>query len=229
MRAATVARLAARTLLPTPPFPPPTAHMRRAGSRRSLEGPSPELGCEARRLIFNQLGVPVRRIDDTQVWPPLGVSLSASQDTHNRGPPRLCRPSDQAHSRLHGCTPALASIAIPTAAHHVLPRTPSALRARNDVIEIQLRAWHAMATVLTGVRVPRIDVHATEAHVALWNPVESPQQNHAWYQDQTPHYAGRLFSDANSEFAPGIKVKSLVTLVDRPRGASIQQAERSAR
>jgi hypothetical protein len=47
------------------------------------------------------------------------------------------------------------------------------------VVQIELRARHPLATVLTGIRIARVDVYTAEAHVPLGHPVESCQENDA--------------------------------------------------
>ena len=60
---------------------------------------------------------------------------------------------------------ALQPVAAMAGADDVLPHRHAALRARDDVVEVQLRAREAPPAVLAAVVVARVDVEAAEAHV----------------------------------------------------------------
>ncbi len=96
------------------------------------------------------------------------------------------------------------------------------------MVEIQLRPGHAMATILTGIQIPRVDVDTAEAHVPPRHPVKRPQENDLRYPDEPPHDAGRVVPDAHPEPPPRFEVVRLVMLVYGFRDAAIEQAIRSA-
>src|SRR5262245_60474186 len=118
------------------PLPHSPARPRRAGA-------SP--------LLLHQLRVPVRRIDPAQERQPLLVAPWAEGLHHEGRPLRAEGMPDEAHARLRRRSPALQPVAPVTGADDVLPRRGPALRARDDVIEVQLRAGEPPATVLAAV------------------------------------------------------------------------------
>src|SRR5258705_7347536 len=68
-------------------------------------------------------------------------------------PARLQRLREQLHPGLGGCAVALAVVAAPAGEHAVLPVRVSALRARHDVVDRELRSPGSRAAVLAGVPV----------------------------------------------------------------------------
>src|SRR3990172_6688260 len=186
-RASEAARFAARKVLPTPPLPPPTTIRRGAPSglsasvARSL--PSP---------LFGELHVPVGGIDHAQEGTPLLVANARPHQVGERRPARPLGTVPQLHVRLPRRAPALLAIAVDAARHDVLPRAAPAERARNHVIEVQLRAVWLRAAVLAREVVARHQVDAAEAHAALRQPLEGDQHDHAGDANQAARRPDRL-------------------------------------
>src|SRR5262249_29505226 len=156
--------------------------------------------------------VPVGRIDPAEKWQPLLVEPRAEGLDHERRPLRTEGMADEAHARLGRRPSALQPVAPVTGADDVLPGRRATLRARDDVVEVQLGTRESPATVLAAVVVARVDVEATEADVAPGHPVVTKQQYDAWHPDRPVDQADALLM--GSEIGPAGKVERPVLLVD---------------
>src|SRR5262249_48062599 len=227
-RAATVARFATRKLLPMPPLPPPTAQMRATlGGVATTSSPRPGRPGSP-RLVLSQLGVPVRRIQDRQEWTPFGVSLSWGDHAYDRRPSRTLRRTEESHPRLARRSTSLVPIALDAAADHVLPSRSPPLRARDHVVEVQLRTCLAPATILTRIAVARVDVRAREAHVSARNTIEERELKDSRNADAPADRPDGRVVAAHRLPSPGVELEGVVLLVDRLREPLVQQDEGAA-
>ena len=81
------------------------------------------------------------------------------------------------------CAAALAAIALMARADHVLPSGYAALRAGNDMIEIEFLARQPAVAVLASQFVARIDIETAEANLAFGDSVVGHQENHPGHAD----------------------------------------------
>jgi len=108
--------------------------------------------------ILEQLAVPVSAVQRAQERHPLLMMAQAEGLEIKGGPFRTARPLGQMHPGFFGCLPAFAPVAGMAGADHVLPRRTAAARARDDVVEVQVDPREALAAVLAGVAVARVDI-----------------------------------------------------------------------
>jgi hypothetical protein len=123
--------------------------------------------------------------------------------------------------------PPFLSVASQTGAHHVLPRGGAALRARDDVIEIQIRTGEATPAVLAGVAIARIDVEPTETHVAFRYAIVSNEQDHSRYPHGPIDEPDGLVIDRAGKRRPTLEVEGLVLLVHRASDALVEKRARA--
>src|SRR5262245_27256826 len=130
------------------------------------------------------------------------------------------------HSRFLLRSPAFLSIASQTGAHHVLPSGGAPVRARDDVIEIQIRPGKDAPAVLAGVAITRIDVEPAETHVAFRYTIISNEKDHPRYPHGPIDESDGLVIDRAGKRRPTLEVERLVLLVN---GASDTLVEKGAR
>src|SRR5262245_61546295 len=175
-------------------------------------------------LLRHQLRVPVRRIHRAQEGQPLLVASHAERLRHERRPLRAPRRPNEPHAGFRRAATALQAIAAMTRADHVLPHRGAALRARHDVIEIQLRAGESPATVLTAILVPRVDVEAAEPNVAARDAIVGDQEDDPRHPDDPVDQTDRIL--LRREVGPARKVEDAILLVHRSGDVLVQQRHR---
>ena len=87
------------------------------------------------------------------------------------------------------------------------------------MVEIQLIAREAPATVLAGILIARKNVETAEPHLASRNPIIRNEQNDARHPDGTPDKTNGLIVDGCRQRTPTLIVKRAILLVDRFRNA----------
>src|SRR3989442_15636286 len=105
-------------------------------------------GWGPRALLRHQLRVPVRRIHRAQEGYPLLVATKAVRLRHERRPLRAPGVPYEPYARLRRRATALHAVATMARADDVLPHRRTALRARHDVVEVELGARELPAAVL---------------------------------------------------------------------------------
>src|SRR5690606_9491492 len=150
--------------------------------------------------------------------------LSVPQD---RIPARPEWPAQQPHPRLLRGSAALLEIAGDAGADDVLPRRLSALRTRNHVVEVELRAGQRFPAVLARVFVSEKDVLSREAHLHSAPVLEGHQHDHPRCADSPRRRADRVAID-RGEPRPGGEVEEAKFLVDRLGHPSVEQDEGAA-
>ena len=75
--------------------------------------------------------------------------------------------SNEFHAGFIGCTPTLLVIAAETGGDNVVPAFLSAKRHRYNVIESEIFGRKFLATVLTGVIIPRVDIRARKLYAIM--------------------------------------------------------------
>src|SRR5271155_3155251 len=149
--------------------------------------------------------------------------LEAEHLAGERGPFGAPRPPNQHHVRLLGGAPAFAPIAGMAGADDVFPSRHAALRARVDVIEVQLGPREALAAVLAGIVVAREDIKTRETHMTLRYPLVGYQDQHPRYADEPAHDAEALMMHLNREIPPTVEIEGAVLLVDRLGDTLVEQ------
>jgi hypothetical protein len=161
------------------------------------------------------------------------------RERRERRPARRAGARKQAQPACSGCAPASA-IAFETA-RPTFSQLLRRVRARNHVIEIQLRARRTLAAVLTGEAIACHHVGAAEAHVATRDTVEDDQHDHARRRKTAAAGSDPLATVAvddalvlmavlppvvsiqHSETAPLLEVEGAVFAVDHARDSLVDQ------
>src|SRR5262249_36355846 len=173
--------------------------------------------------FLEQFRVPVRRVHAAQERQPFLVAPRAERLQHEGCPLRPERMPDELHPGLERRAPALHAVAAVTGADDVLPHRGPALRARDDVVEIQLRTRVATPAVLTPVVVAGVDVESAEADVAARDPIVAEQQDHPRDADGAADQADGVI--VGGEVRPAREVERPVLVVDRAGDVLVEQRQ----
>src|SRR5262249_1532966 len=139
---------------------------------------------------------------------------------------RPLRPSGMAHEPhpcLRGRTAALQAVAPMTRADDVFPHRRAALRARHDMVEIQLGTRELAAAVLTAILVPCVDVETTEPYVTARNTIVPLEQDHPRHTNGSVDEPDPVLLDG--EIGPALEIKRPVVLVHRACDVLVEQRE----
>ena len=120
-----------------------------------------------------------------------------------------------------GLAPACARPCAGCRAHTSTPRSPRSScrpRARDHVVEVQVGAPAALAAVLAGVVVARVDVEAREADARLGQPLVREEHDHPRHADAAVDRPDGVVR-RRGERAPVVEVEEPELLVDRLRHA----------
>jgi hypothetical protein len=121
---------------------------------------------------------------------------------------------------------ALGDVAVHAAAHHVVPGRATAARARNHVVQVQLRARQLPAAVLAGVVVARVDVVAGKAHLGPRNAIVDLQQDHARHADGAIHGVDHVVPHLGRKLGPAVEIEGAKLPIHGLRGARVEERER---
>ena len=236
--------------MPTPPLPPPTEMSRALPPRPSSESvihrpvalltPSPAnppktltvpiLSRPLSRLLSRRSGKLDRFIEFPQEGSPLLIANSMGNHAHQWRPSRPTRRATQPDPRLLWRAATFAPVARNATTNDVFPSRLAALGSWDHVVEIQLGAGRHTVTILTGVRVSRKNVRATEANVFARHAVVGAKHDHAGNRDLSGQGSDEVPASGYraSSHAPMIKIEGFVIFVDRVRTPAVDQREGSA-
>src|SRR5450432_1803945 len=179
-------------------------------------------------LVF-ELDVPVGRVGQTQERKPLAVAHAPAVGSEGGGPARAHRDLEQLEPRLFGRARPFGEVAVDAAADHVLPGGAAPLRARDDVIQVQLGARQLFAAVLAGARIAHVDVVAREANLGLRDPIVKLQDDDPRDPDRAVDRAHDVIpaAELDRQIRPGVEVEGLELGIDDARDAQVQQRKRA--
>ena len=101
------------------------------------------------------------------------------------------------------------------------------MRARDDVIEIQIRAGEAAPAILAGVAIARIDIEPAEAYVTFRHAIVGNEQDHSWHPHGSIDQSDGLVIDRAGKRRPTLEVEGLVLLVHRASDTLIEKRARA--
>ena len=134
-------------------------------------------------------------------------------------------PLHQLQPRLVRCARPLGQVAVDAAADDVLPGGAPALRAGDDMVQVQLGARQLAPAVLAHVAVAHVDVVAREAHLGLRDAVVKLKHDDARHPDRPVHGANEVVAavDFDGQLRPALEVEGLELRVDDARDTEIEQ------
>ncbi len=96
------------------------------------------------KLFFQKFRIPIGNIDRIEEGHPFLIARQAKCFLHKRSPLRLERLASQMQVRLLGSSAAFAAVTLMTRTDNVFPNRSAALRARDNVVEIEFLAGKSL-------------------------------------------------------------------------------------
>ena len=175
------------------------------------------------KLFFQKLGIPVRDVNRIEEGDPFLIAGEAEGLLHEGRPLGFDRLSRQSHTGLMRSSASLATITFMAGTDDVFPGRDTALRTRNDVVEVKLLSGKPAATVLAGAFISGVDVVPAEANLSFGHPIVTYQQDDPWNPDYAIDQTDGFVMDRDGEVAPTVEIKSLILLVNGSGDSLVQQ------
>jgi len=132
---------------------------------------------------------------------------------------------DQLQSGLGRGPAALLAVALMAAADHIFPGGSAPLRARDDVIEVELAPGKPPAAILAGILIPGKNIEPAETDSPLGHPVIGDQEDDPRDFDHPVHEPYRFIIPLNGDLAPALVVKGLILGVHGFGQARVKEAK----